>query len=77
MTVREILDAARALPRVERVRLLEELRRELRVERSPSAGTSSATGSELRSWLDGLLARAPSSPALPSEAFERENIYGD
>ena len=77
MTVREIMDAVRALPRVERLRLVEELRREFRAEGRPLSDAGRAAASDLRVWLDDLLARAPSSPALPAEAFDRDSIYGD
>jgi hypothetical protein len=78
-TVSDILDAIRTLPRPERVRLVQELSKELGTDGDVQgrARSGGATAAEFRTWLADLLTRVPVSPALASEAFDRGQIYDE
>jgi hypothetical protein len=74
-TVRDILDAIRTLPRPERVRLAQELSKELGAEAEDRSRSGEAAAAEFDAWLEKLLSRVPSSPPLLPEAFDRGSIY--
>lgn len=77
-TVSEILDAIRTLPRTERVRLAQELSRELGVSHGTEPARSEAAASaEFDAWLEELLRHVPTSPPVPPEAFDRGSIYDE
>jgi len=76
-TVSDILDAIRTLPWPERVRLVQELSKELGAETEGGLRAGEAAGAEFEAWLDNLLSRLPPGPPVPLAALDRGSIYDE
>lgn len=76
-TVSDILNAIRTLPRLERVRLAQELSKELGAEAEGGLRTGEAAGAEFEAWLDKLHSRLSPGPPVPLAALDRGSIYDE